>query len=157
MRSAFVRTLTALLLVLAACTAFVPAALAQSAARSVDSPEFDVDVQVQQGGSLLVKETQQIAFHGGPFTSGSRQISLQETEGVRDVQVSENGQPYRQGSNTPGTYAVSGPSTGGQGELKVQWGVPPTTNQVRPFVVTYTVLDAIRFYDGGDQIRLNAP
>src|SRR5918911_692236 len=93
----------ALILVLLLIAATVTGAAAQGAPRSVDSPRFDVDVQVQPGGSLLVKETQVIAFHGGPFQKGSRQISLRETEGVRDVQVAEDGQPYRPGQGAPGT------------------------------------------------------
>src|SRR5690349_9434032 len=135
----------AFFLALALTAGTAVAASAQSATRSVDSPRFDVDVQVQQGGNLLVTETEQIAFHGGPFQQGSRRISLQDTEGIRDVQVAENGQPYRRGENTPGTFSLSGPSSGGSGELQVTWWFAPTTNQTRTFVVTYTILGGVRF------------
>lgn len=137
---------------------FVPVAQAQQAERSVRALRYDVDLTVQPGGDVLVRETQEIAFQGGPFQKASRQLPLRRLEGIQDVRVEEPGQPYRSGYETPFSYAVNGTASGGvgqgsAGEMLVEWWFPQTGNARRTFVLSYRAVGAVRFYPGGDQLR----
>lgn len=149
--------LPAVLLLLA--LAMWPAIASAQAAGSVRALRFDVDLAVQSGGDVLVRETQQIAFQGGPFHHGYRRIPLARLDGIRDVQVSEPGQAYQPGSaaaQAPSTFALSGPTSGGSGNLVIDWWFPPTANATRTFVITYRAVGAVRYYPGGDQLRWQA-
>jgi hypothetical protein len=134
---------------------------AQSSNRSVSAPRYDSDLQLQQGGDVLVRETIQIAFQGGPFTMGNRHIPLDRLEGVSDVRLEQTGpdaQVFRAGREQPYTFAVSGQRQGGgtgSGDLVIEWWFPPTTNATRTFAISYRAQGAVRFYDGGDQLYWN--
>jgi uncharacterized protein (TIGR04222 family) len=131
------------------------AALAQTTNKSVQAPRYDVDLAVQPGGDVLVTETLQIAFSGGPFTKAFRSIPTGRVEAIQDVRVEEPNQSYRPGSETPFTYAVTGATSGG-GDARIDWWFPATTNSTRTFVIHYRAAGAIRYYDDGDQIRWQA-
>jgi hypothetical protein len=136
-----------------------PAAPAAQAAGSVQALRFDVALAVQPGGDVLVRETQQIAFQGGPFHHGYRRIPLARLDGIRDVQVGEADRAYQPGSpaaQAPFTFAISGPTSGGSGTLVIDWWFPSTANATRTFVITYRAVGAVRYYPGGDQLRWQA-
>jgi uncharacterized membrane protein YgcG len=128
---------------------------AQTTGRSVTWQNYDVDLAIQPDGSIVVTETQTIAFTG-TYQQGYRLVPLDRTTGVTDVRVAEvvNGQPvqYSQGSGQPGTYSAR---VGNDG-LQVDWWFPPTSNSMRTFVLRYTANGAVRMYDGGDQLQWRA-
>lgn len=138
-------------------------ALAQSDGRTVRATRYDVELAVQQGGDVLVRETQEIAFRGGAFQQGFRRIPLARMEGIRDVRVEEvapAAQAYRSGRDAPYTFALSGQTSGGgsgSGDLLVEWWFPPTGaaqgGASRTFVISYRAVGVVRFYEGGDQLR----
>ena len=72
-------------------------ALGQDAGRAARAQRYDVSLQVQQGGDVLVTETQEIAFRGGPFQKGDRRIPVSQLGGIGEVRGEEPGQAYRAG------------------------------------------------------------
>ena len=153
------RALTAALLALSVVLSLlVPTPVAaQTATRSATALRFDVDLAIQPDGSLIVRETQEIAFSGGPFSKATRRIPMRRVTGLGNVRVDIDGQALRGGSGSPGTYSVSGPLQGtSSGEAVIEYWFPQTFSARRTFVVEYTVRGAISFYDGGDQLRWNA-
>ena len=116
---------------------------------------YDVDLAIQPDASIVVTETQTIAFNG-TYQQGYRLVPLDRTNGVTDVSVAEivNGRAvqYSRGSGQPGAFAAG---VGNDG-LQIDWWFPPTTNSVRTFVLRYTANGAIRIYDGGDQLQWRA-
>ena len=117
----------------ALCLLWPSPAGAQSDGRSVSAQRYDSDLQVQQGGDVVVRETLQIAFRGGPFTQGFRNISLSRLEGVTDVsvqQTSPEAVTFRQGQGQAYTYAVTGGAPGAGGDMEVRWWFPQTSSSV---------------------------
>ena len=129
--------------------------LAQTTTRSVEWQRYDVDLAPHSDGSMVVTETQTIAFHG-TYQQGFRVIPLDRTTGITDVSVGElvNGQPlaYSRGSNQADTYSTSTTTAG----LRIDWSFPPTTDAVRTFVLRYTAHGVVRVYPGSDQVDWNA-
>jgi uncharacterized membrane protein YgcG len=133
----------------------VPAGEAQT--RSLHWERFDVDITVLPDGNLRVEETQVINFVSGTFREGFAELSTRNTDGITDVTVSENGTPYqRRGSTsslTEGTYAAG---ILDNGNVEVVWNMGRTQNQVRTFVLGYTVRGVIRRYAQGNEFQWNA-
>lgn len=146
--------LLTLLVVMALALVPAPAALAQ--AQSLYWERFDVDIAVQEDGTLRVEETQVINFTSGTFSEGFAEIPIQKTDGITDVTVSEDGQAYtRRSSSTnldAGEYAVERSGSA----IQVIWNMGRTRNETRTFVLGYTVEGAIRRYAQGDEFQWNA-
>lgn len=137
------------LLPLLLATALVLAIPGAVFAKSVVWTNYDFDVTVQTNGDLRVVETQVIDFQGGPFHEGFATIPLENTDGITDVSVSENGIPYKEGSNGPGYFVTSNDGN----TLTVDWGMNSTTDETRTFQLAYTVHGAVRQYASGDILR----
>ena len=60
------------------------------AAKSYFAEYFDVEIDLQEGGSAIVTETVRLHFEGDPFTFAFREISLTETDGVRFLDASNS-------------------------------------------------------------------
>lgn len=128
-------------------------ALAQS--RSVEYASIDVTLDLRQDGTFHVTEVQRVAFSGGSYSNGFREISRTRTEAIENVTVEEvvNGVaiPYEYESpqafnQAPGTY-----TTQNQGNnIRVDWSFPPTRDEIRTFEVEYDVLGALRVYADAD-------
>jgi hypothetical protein len=147
--------LPAVLALLVLVLAAVPAALAQT--QSLYWERFDVDIAVQDDGNLLVTESQTINFTSGAFHEGFAELSTTNTDGITDVTLSENGQPYDRRSSSccldEGEYAVEDT---GSGSLQVIWNMGRTQNETRTFELSYVVRGAIRRYDEGNEFQWNA-
>lgn len=131
-------------------TPLAPARTAE-AAKAVEWTRFDVTLDLLPDGSYHVTERQQIAFQGGPFTGGFRDIPLARIEDIRNVQVSEdvNGtiqtyryEPANSYDEAPGTYTWDNSST----QTNVKWGFTPVANATRTYLVDYDVIGALRVY-----------
>ncbi len=131
-----------------------PAALAQT--QSLYWERFDVDIVVQDDGTLRVEETQVINFTSGTFTEGFAELSTFHTDGITNVTLSENGREYDQEPSScclsEGEYSVESEGDA----LFVVWDMGTTRNETRTFVIAYTVLGAIRRYDEGNEMQWNA-
>src|SRR5215212_5864078 len=140
--------------VVALATVLLASSLAVANAQSNQGvlwQRYDVDITVLPDSTFLVTETQQIQFRG-TFRRGFREIPLDRVTGITEVAVSENGQQYVRGSDTPGTFNV------GRDEqrLRVDWSFTPVTNGVRTFTLKYRVSGGLRVYPGGDQLYWKA-
>ena len=151
------RTTFATLLALLLLSLTGPAlALAQS--QSLYWERFDVNITVDaENGDLLVQETQVINFTSGTFTEGFAELDTTNTDGLTDVVVSENGQPYDLVSSTgfvdTGEYAVGRLENG---NLEVVWDMGRTRNETRTFEIAYRALGAIRRYPEGNEFQWHA-
>jgi hypothetical protein len=155
------QTLVSLGVALALCLALAAPTHAQSAStsssRSARALRFDVDLVIETDGRLLVRETQEIAFAGGPFRKGTRDIPMRRLERLSDVRLQIDGAAASPGRDFPGTFSVSGPSDGtSDGDVHIEWWFAPATNVRRTFVLEYTARGAVAQYPAGDQLRWNA-
>ena len=147
----------AVLPVLLICLLGPSLALAQT--QSLYWERFDVAITVDTDeGDLLVTETQVINFTSGVFHEGVATLETFNTDGIEDVVVSENGQPYQRVSPTSsqldaGEYFSS---TQDDGSLEVVWGMGRTQDETRTFEISYRVNGAIRRYEQGNEFQWNA-
>jgi hypothetical protein len=123
----------------------VPGALAQEKSYSAD--RFDVDVVVQNDGSLLVTETVVFRFVGEPFTFVFREIPTSNTDGIEIMAASVDGRFYPQGNNAGQVEIEPGSN------IRVTWHLEPTANTSRTFVLEYRMLGVVRQTEGTDLLR----
>src|SRR5687768_9365563 len=125
------------------------AAPATAQSKEVVVMRRDGQITVRQNGDLLIAETWQVRYAGGPFRFAFRAIPLNRLEDITGWRVSEAGQAYREGSSEdPGTFRVE--DDGGQRTLT--WFFEPTIDRTRSFSIEYTVVGALRIDPGGDQV-----
>ena len=121
---------------------FVFAGPAQ-AQKSYSADRFDVDVVVQEDGSLQVTETVVFNFVGGPFTFVFRELPTDHTDGIVDIVASVDGQPGRVERT-------------GRDPIRITWHLEPTSNTTRTFVLSYRVLGVVRQEDDSDLLLWQA-
>jgi hypothetical protein len=112
---------------------------------------FDVDLVVRKDGSLVVAEHQTIRFTQGSFTSGFRDIPRNNLGYIDSWSITDDaGNVYQRsdGASSPYTFSVADSRTG----YTVRWYFPETANRSVTYTLTYVVHDALRFYEGGDQV-----
>ncbi|MGD2178079.1 MAG: DUF2207 domain-containing protein [Anaerolineae bacterium] len=120
--------------------------------RSVIYERYDVDIDIQADGSLLVAETYQLRFEG-EFRTGFADIPLDYASDIVDVQVREGDQIYDDLGSGPGTFDVSREWDA----MRVDWEYEPTTgSEVRTFTVSYRVLGGLWVYPEGDRLSWTA-
>ena len=108
------------------------------AAKSYFAEYFDVQIDLQEGGSAIITETVRFHFEGDPFTFAFREISLTETDGVKFLDASMDGVQMSPGTQ-PGQVEIE------EGDpLKVTWHFSPTSNAAHEFVVRYQADGIIR-------------
>ncbi|MBL8162830.1 MAG: DUF2207 domain-containing protein [Anaerolineae bacterium] len=136
-------TLTAVLLGLAS------AVTAQS--RSVFWRQWNVHIDnIDTANNRFdVSEQYEIDF-SGTFTFGSAVVPLNNIEDIRRVQVLEAGQPLREScSGTPGTFCAE---LGADALSVTYYFSQPIRDSAQQFEIRYTVIGALRVYEGGDQL-----
>ena len=112
------------------------------AAKSYYAEYFDVQIDLQEGGSAIITETVKFNFTGDPFTFAFREVSARETDGLTFLDASMGGEPMSQGTQ-PGQVEVEAGDP-----LKVTWHFPPASNTAHVFVVRYRAEGVIRQGDG---------
>lgn len=122
-----------------------------SAAKSAVYNHFDVTLDLQPNGDLLVTETQVVSFSGGSFSNGHRDIPLVRTTGIDHVSVSEKSDagvtPYRQVALTDLPSAANQFSvTTIADSLAVNWTFAKASSGERTFIVSYVVHGVLRVY-----------
>lgn len=115
---------------------------AAGAAKSYYAEYFDVQIELQDGGSAIVTETVKFHFEGDPFTFAFREISSRETDGITFLEASMDGVQMSQGTQ-PGQVEIEAGDP-----LKVTWHFSPTSNAAHIFVVRYRADGIIRKGDG---------
>ena len=86
----------------------------------------------------------------GTFRFGTAVIPLERIEGIRNFRVYENDQPMRETcTEQPGTFCAQYQ----EDEVSVRYEFfQPITNGSSEFRLEYTVIGALRVYQGGDQL-----
>ncbi len=124
-----------LTIVLAIAFAFANPVLA---AKSYYAERFDVQLDIQENGSVIVTETVEFRFEGGPFTFAFREISANKTDGVTFLDASMDGAPMPEGMQAGQVEVTAG------NPLKVTWHFPATSDASRVFTIRYRVHGVIR-------------
>ena len=138
-----------LFLLLALCgIALMTVSVARAQDKSVVVERRDADMTIHTDGSVEVVETWSVQFQGGPFRFAFREIPFNRISSLRFEGVSEKGIEYtRAGTQEPNTFRVDFASGG----RTIYWYFEPATNQTRTFQLRYTLQDALRIYNDGDQ------
>ncbi|MCP4427853.1 MAG: DUF2207 domain-containing protein [Chloroflexi bacterium] len=136
------------LLLVAALFVFSGAAQAQQ--KSYSAGRFDVNVAVQEDGSLLVTETVVFDFVGGPFTFVFRELPTDHTDGITAITGSVDGRSLPLGDQ-PGQLEISG-----RDPIRVAWHLESTSNASRAFVLSYRVLGVVRQEENSDLLLWQA-
>jgi uncharacterized membrane protein YgcG len=132
---------------------FTGTALAQT--RSVFWQRWDVliDNVDTSGNRFDVTETYDVYFTG-TFSFGLRVIELTNLDDIQNIQIYDGDQPLRQScSEQAGTFCVSTTTDGREIQY---YFTQPVTNDNRIIRIEYTVLGALRIYEGGDQLWWSA-
>jgi hypothetical protein len=108
------------------------------AAKGYRANSFDVWVDIQKDGSLIVTETVKFRFDGGPFTYVFREISRNGTDDIAIIDASMDGVVFPSGTGAGQIEIDDGDP------VKVTWHFTPMSNSVHEFVLRYRVLGAIR-------------
>src|SRR5688572_2039062 len=127
-----------ILIMLASLFATIPAL----AAKSYYAEYFDVQIDLQEGGSVIITETVKFNFSGDPFTFAFREISARETDGLTFLDASMDGVPMSRGTEAGQVEVEAGDP------LKVTWHFGPTSDAAHVFVVRYRADGVIRKGDG---------
>jgi uncharacterized protein (TIGR04222 family) len=146
-RAAGVRALTPLRLsILVWCLLLLLPAPAQAQVKDWRIDRMDVVLDVQQNGDVLVEETVTFTFQGS-FSFVARVIPTGNLEAIRDIDVSQDGRPLRQGEG-PGTYQAF--REGGDQVIQVNFSLADTSET---WTFRYRAEGAIHFFDEGDELR----
>ena len=134
-------------LLVAALFVFTGVAQAQ---KSYRADRFDVNIVMEEGGSLLVTESVVFRFEGGPFTYVFRELPTDHTDGIVDIVASVDGRPLPQGDQ-PGQVEING-----RDPIRVTWHLPPTSDATHTFTLRYRALGVVRQSSEGDLLLWQA-
>ena len=120
--------------------------------------QYDVTIQVEEGGSLLITERFEAAFSGTPaFTYGYADIPTDRMEDIDLISIvaeTEDGPVTLQEAvageysrNTPWQYYTYG---GGSSPFHIEYSFAPANNETRTFALTYRANGALRYYPDED-------
>jgi hypothetical protein len=133
------------MLVLGFCIGHVDAASRQS--KSFVYQRMDVDLRLQQDGTLNVTERLTMRYSGGPFSSASREIPFKRLDAIEAITVREAATAYQENSpqentdqRTPATFQI----TRDPQKVAIKWFYPPTSDSERTFTLNYRVRGVVR-------------
>src|SRR3974390_2506650 len=109
-----------------------------ASAKHYAADRYDVELQLDQRGSLAVTETVVFRFGAGPFHYAFREIATTETDGVEGVEAWMDGRLCAPG-NGSGEVEIDGAS-----KVRVKWHFLPLSNEVHTFTVRYRVAGTLR-------------
>jgi hypothetical protein len=118
----------------------------QAQEKSYSADRFDVNMTVEEGGSVLVTETVVFDFVGGPFTFVFRELPLDQTDGISVLEASVDGVVYPVGAQA-GQVEIS---TGNP--MRITWHLEPTSNATHTVALTYRADGVVRQESGLDAL-----
>ena len=118
--------------------------------KSYSADRFDVQVDAQRDGSLLVEETVAFRFVGGPFSFVFRELPTDHTDGITNIVAGVDGQPWPEGTG-PGQVEISG-----NNPIRIEWHLSPTADVVQNFTLSYQVLGVVRRGEAADVLDWQA-
>jgi hypothetical protein len=105
---------------------------------------INVDIDLQENGDMLIKETQQYVFDA-PYSDLRYQwISLEGVDHIADISVTENGIPF----NTKTKIESD--------QQSIEWTQPVTPPARHTFVLSYRVIGGLKINENGDQLNWKA-
>ena len=131
---------------------FLGAAASPSLAKDYRWTQVLVDAEVLPDGTLQVTETRSLRFEGN-YHFAYIEIEHKQIQGIDQVSVEENGQPYQQSfTEVPGTFSV----TDNISATTIRWNYDYADSE-RTWTIRYRILGAPRygaigFYADMDQL-----
>lgn len=122
-----------------------------SAAKSYAAESFDVNLDIQNDGSLWVTETVAFRFEGGPFTYVFRDLSTNNTDGISKISASMDQQLLPEGDSS-GQVEIERAN-----RIKVTWHFAPSSDSTHIFTLKYLVMGTIRKGDVDTLIWRSVP
>ena len=113
-------------------TLLVVAVLPAAAAKPYRAERFDVRIDVEPGGALVVTETIRFVFGPEAFTYVFRELPTRKTDGLTMIEVSMDGVRMERGKGA-GQYELKRDDN----RRRIVWHFPATANAARTFAVTY--------------------
>ena len=124
--------------------ALTPQGATAAETQPVRYDRFDVAFDIQPSGDFRITESQAVNFQSGSYKRASRNIGLANTQDIKDIAVSENGQAYTPAPNNslqaPNTFSTRR----NESTLTIEWYFPQTSGRVRNFTIAYTVVGGLR-------------
>jgi len=134
-------------LLLIVCLLFLLPATGAAQDKSYRAESFNVAVQIEEDGSLLVREEIVFSFSGEPFTFVFRELLTEQTDGIEIVDVAIDGRSLSPGTG-PNQYELER-----NGDVNVTWHMAPTTNSSHTFTLTYRMVGVVRQTNEADLLR----
>lgn len=138
-----------LLLMLVAFSLLAVPAAAQDD-RAYEAERFDVEIAVQEDGSLLISESVTFDFQGGPFTYVFRHLPTARTDGITVLEGTMDGLRMP-GGIEPGELQVEG-----RDPIEVTWRFVPTRDTRATFGLTYLVEGVVQQTPSADVLTWQA-
>lgn len=117
------------------------------AGKDYKAERFDVLMDVQPDGSLLVTETVVFHFQGGPFTYVFREIERRNLDDLQILEVLLNEATLPEGAGAGQAEMAGGDP------VRVTWHFAPTSDSTHEFILRYRVEGAIQTGAEGDLLR----
>jgi hypothetical protein len=118
--------------------------------KTYSADRFDVNIAAQPDRSLLVEETVAFRFVGGPFSFVFRELPTDRTDGITDIVAGVDGVPWPEGTG-PGQVEIEDGNP-----IVVTWHLPPTSDVVQNFTLSYRALGVVRGTAEGDRLDWQA-
>ncbi len=116
--------------------------------KSYSAEKFDVDITIQEDGSLQVTETVTFLFVGDPFTFVFRELEGDFSDGIVNIEAKVDGDTWREGTD-PGEVEI----TYDDEDIRVEWHLEPTANTSKTFTLSYQMLGVIRQEENSDRFK----
>ncbi len=113
-------------------TLLAAAVLPAAAAKPYRAERFDVRIDVEPGGAIVVTETIRFAFGPEAFTYVFRELPTRRTDGLTVIEASMDGVRMERGKGA-GQYELKRDDN----RRRIVWHFPATANAARTFTVTY--------------------
>jgi len=113
-------------------TLLAAAVLPAAAAKPYRAERFDVRIEVEPGGAIVVTETIRFAFGPEAFTYVFRELPTRRTDGLTVIEASIDGVRMERGKG-PGQYELKRDDN----RRRIIWHFPATANAARTFTLTY--------------------
>jgi hypothetical protein len=116
-------------------------------AKTYSAEQFNQAISVQQGGTLLVKETVVFIFTGGPFTYVYRDLPTDKTDGIVVLSALMDEHTMQRGTGAGQVEIAAG------NPVKVTWHFAPLSDQRHTFTLTYRVLGVVQKASDADLLN----
>ena len=119
-------------------------------AKDYSADRFDVQITVQNDGTLLVKETVVFKFVGGPFTFVFRDIPTDKTDTIAIQSAYMDDRFFSEGTESGQVEIMQ------DNPIQVKWHFAPTSDATHTFVLNYRVQGIVQKEQNADALYWKA-